>query len=97
MNKRPGTQDRHHVQYGSESPSSIEDVLASLKKENQILLDEYEAVISRANALEVEAEIAHLELNQVFNSIDDAMRYVNRVSMNNPTGILSNIANKRRG
>ena len=51
----------------------LEDQLIRLKNENEDLYDQFEQTITRANSLEVQAEIARLEFNQVFNAIDDAI------------------------
>jgi len=51
----------------------LEEKLIQLKNENRELYDQFEQTIARANSLEVQAEIARLEFNQVFNAIDDAI------------------------
>jgi len=51
----------------------LEDQLLRLKNENDDLYDQFEQTITRANSLEVQAEIARLEFSQVFNAIDDAI------------------------
>lgn len=51
----------------------FEEQLIRLRNENEELYDQFEQTITRANTLEVQAEIARLEFNQVFNAIDDAI------------------------
>jgi diguanylate cyclase (GGDEF)-like protein/PAS domain S-box-containing protein len=51
----------------------IEDELNSLKKENEYLLNQYDEVFSQLNTLVVEAEIAHLEFDQVFDAVGDPL------------------------
>ncbi len=53
--------------------NDLEEQLNHLKNENEELYDQFEQTITRANTLEVQAEIARLEFNQVFNAIDDAI------------------------
>ncbi len=50
-----------------------EEELINLRIENEELFDQFEETITRANSLEVQAVIARLEFNQVFNAIDDAI------------------------
>jgi diguanylate cyclase (GGDEF)-like protein/PAS domain S-box-containing protein len=56
---------------------TVELQLAELKEENQTLSDLFEEAIARANSLTMEAEIAHLEFEQVFNSVGDATWVIN--------------------
>jgi len=57
----------------SVSRQNFKKELTNLRIENEALYDQFEQTISRANTLEVRAEIARLEFNQVFNAIDDAI------------------------
>jgi diguanylate cyclase (GGDEF)-like protein/PAS domain S-box-containing protein len=50
----------------------MDNTLTELRKENQLLTDLYEEAISRTHALTMEAEIARLEFEQVFNAFGDA-------------------------
>ena len=51
----------------------LEGELIRLKNENEELYDQFEQTVTRANSLEVQAEVVRLEFNQVFNAIDDAI------------------------
>ncbi len=62
-----------HVQHESEIRDTVEEELIALKEENQELLDQFEEIIARSNSLQVAVEVSHLEFNQVFNAIDDAI------------------------
>ncbi len=64
-----GNQDK--VEKKSFTEQVIKDELKALKEENQDLLDMYEEVYSRANMLTVEAEIARLEFDQIFDAVGD--------------------------
>jgi diguanylate cyclase (GGDEF)-like protein/PAS domain S-box-containing protein len=55
----------------------LDEELAELKKENQLLSELYEETISRTHSLTMEAEIARLEFEQVFNAFGDASWVVN--------------------
>lgn len=57
----------------SGSMQNFEKELNNLRIENDELYDQFEQTITRANSLEVQAEIARLEFSQVFNAIDDAI------------------------
>jgi diguanylate cyclase (GGDEF)-like protein/PAS domain S-box-containing protein len=57
---------------------SLDEELAELRKENQLLSELYEETISRTHTLTMEAEIARLEFEQVFNAFGDASWVVNR-------------------
>jgi len=50
---------------------SAEDELQSLRKENEEMSEEYEAFAAKINQLTVEAEIARLEFDQIFNAVGD--------------------------
>jgi diguanylate cyclase (GGDEF)-like protein/PAS domain S-box-containing protein len=52
--------------------STGDDALQDLRKENRLLSDMYEEAISQAHTLTMEAEIARLEFDQVFNAFGDA-------------------------
>ena len=73
MSEQTSNDSQVHVQQESENRHTVEAELIALKEESQDLLDQYEEVIARANSLQVEAEVAHLEFNQIFNAIDDAI------------------------
>lgn len=73
MSEQKCNDSQVHIQQESESRNTLEDELIALKEESQELLDQYEEVINRSNSLQVEVEIAHLEFNQVFDAIDDAI------------------------
>jgi hypothetical protein len=62
----------------------LESQLIQLKNENEELFDQFEQTITRANSLEVQAEIARLEFNQVFNAIDDAICLTEKCPLNTP-------------
>jgi len=66
----PSERDLSHKQ-------TVEQQLAELKEENRTLSDLFEEAIARANSLTMEAEIAHLEFEQVFNSVGDATWVIN--------------------
>jgi len=66
----PSGRDLSHKQ-------TVEQQLAELKEENRTLSDLFEEAIARANSLTMEAEIARLEFEQVFNSVGDATWVVN--------------------
>jgi diguanylate cyclase (GGDEF)-like protein/PAS domain S-box-containing protein len=51
--------------------------LSELRRENKLLADLYEEAISRTNTLTMEAEIARLEFEQVFNAFGDASWVIN--------------------
>jgi diguanylate cyclase (GGDEF)-like protein/PAS domain S-box-containing protein len=56
---------------------NIEDELNVVKQENQDLLNQYEEVFARANTLAVEAEIARIEFDQIFDAVGDPLWVVN--------------------
>ena len=65
--------NRNGVKKGTVSGQGFEDELISLKKENEDLLNQYDDVFSQLNTLVVEAEIAHLEFNQIFDAVGDPL------------------------
>ncbi len=79
---------------------NLEDELDNLKNENSELIDQFEQTITRANTLEVQAEIARLEFNQVFNAIDDAIWIISNnkkvLRVNSPLLDLLNLENKEQ-
>lgn len=52
---------------------SAEGELKALKQEIEELYEQYEAALSKTNALTLEAEIAQLEFSQVFDAVSDAI------------------------
>jgi diguanylate cyclase (GGDEF)-like protein/PAS domain S-box-containing protein len=65
--------NRNKVKKGTVLEKRLEDELISLKKENEDLLSQYDDVFSQLNTLVVEAEIAHLEFNQIFDAVGDPL------------------------
>ena len=58
-------------------PRGLDEELTELRKENQLLSELYEETISRTHSLTMEAEIARLEFEQIFNAFGDASWVVN--------------------
>lgn len=55
----------------SDELASAKEELNSLREENQEMSEEYEAFSAQINQLTVEAEIARLEFDQIFNAVGD--------------------------
>ena len=77
----------------------IEDELNAAKRENEELLSQYEEAFARANMLTVEAEIARLEFDQIFDAVGDPLWVVDNkyriLRVNKSFVDLLNLKNKK--
>lgn len=80
---------------------AAEDELKALRNENQELADEYETLITQVNQLTVEAEVARLEFDQIFNAVGDPVWVIDRenkvLRMNNAFVDLLELKSARAG
>lgn len=78
---------------------NIEEELNAFEKENQDFLEQYEEIFARANMLAVEAEVARIEFDQIFDAVGDPLWVVNekyRILRINKSFIgLLNLKNKK--
>ncbi len=77
MNSTSSTDDPVPSGQDPDPKQTFEQQLNEIREENGVLSDLYEEAIARVNSLTMEAEIAHLEFEQVFNSVADATWVLN--------------------
>jgi PAS domain-containing protein len=71
MNPSLSKDDQNKDKKRTATERAVSDELIALKEENQELLNQYEDVVARTNTLTVEAEVARLEFDQIFNAVGD--------------------------
>lgn len=72
MSKSPHNRHGRQTQSRGQSDPAPSAEITALRRECRDLASLYEKTVARANALAVEAEIARLEFNQVFDAVGDA-------------------------
>ena len=73
MNDSLDKDNQNKVNKDAVAEQKIKDELIALKKEHQDLINQYEQTVAQANELTVEAEIARLEFDQIFDAVGDPL------------------------